>query len=587
MKTLSIGATILVCLGILSCAGPTSSSPTPPLASTKTLSTFSFASPAATGLITGTNIAITVPSGTAVTALVATFASSGVSVKVGSTTQTSGTTPNDFTSPVTYSVSAADGSVQNYTVTVTLAAPYGMAQWAQSLTAGTNGAFFYGAACDGSGNGYSVGYLIGNQTFGFGNGITATGTVSSNYNPVLVKYNSSGTAQWARTLAAGTDQSYFNAVTIDSSGNTYAVGYINGTGAYNFGNGSVSGTSSSQNPVIVKYDSSGSAQWAATMTGGTAQQVAFTGVGVDSSSNTYAVANIFGTGTVAFAAGVTASGFANVSTPVIVKYSSLGAAQWASALTAVPASAYFYGVTSDGSGNTYAVGFIRVGTFNFGNGVTATGTTSNSNTVIVKYSSSGTAQWAQTLTAGATGAYFNGVTIDSSGSLYAVGSVTGTSAYGFGNGVSVTGTGSGSNAVIVKYNGSGAAQWAQTLTAGTSGAYFNGATIDSSGSIYAVGSTTGTDTYGFGNGVSVTGTGSGTKTNTVMVKYSSSGSAQWAQTLTSGTNGASLNAVASDGSGNIFAVGSNTGTGAFGFGNSVTATGTGGTNALIVKYASR
>jgi Domain of unknown function (DUF2341)/Cadherin-like beta sandwich domain/Divergent InlB B-repeat domain len=72
---------------------------------------------------TAGTIGVTVPSGTNVTALVATFTTSvGVSsVKVGSATQVSGTTSNNFTSPVVYAVTAQDGvTVQNWTVTVTV-----------------------------------------------------------------------------------------------------------------------------------------------------------------------------------------------------------------------------------------------------------------------------------------------------------------------------------------------------------------------------------------------------------------------------------------------------------------------------------
>jgi hypothetical protein len=74
-----------------------------------------------TGVITGTNIALTVPFGTNVTALAATFTTTGVSVKVGETTQISGTTANNFSNPVTYTVIAANGTTQNYIVTVTVA----------------------------------------------------------------------------------------------------------------------------------------------------------------------------------------------------------------------------------------------------------------------------------------------------------------------------------------------------------------------------------------------------------------------------------------------------------------------------------
>jgi len=93
-----------------------------PANSAKAISAFSFASPAATGVIAGTNIAVTVPQNTAVTDLVASFTTSGAVVSVASTPQTSGTiAAHDFTSPVTYTVTAADASTQNYTVTVTKA----------------------------------------------------------------------------------------------------------------------------------------------------------------------------------------------------------------------------------------------------------------------------------------------------------------------------------------------------------------------------------------------------------------------------------------------------------------------------------
>jgi len=96
------------------------------LSDAKVITAFSFAglSPAVTGTITGTDIALTVPNATDVTALVATFTNSAASVvKVNATAQTSGTTANNFTSPVAYLVTAEDGTTANYTVTVTVAAP--------------------------------------------------------------------------------------------------------------------------------------------------------------------------------------------------------------------------------------------------------------------------------------------------------------------------------------------------------------------------------------------------------------------------------------------------------------------------------
>ncbi len=90
----------------------------------KAMTGFSFAGyTGATGVINepAKTIAVTVPNGTNVTALVATFATTGVTVKIGTTVQTSTATANNFTSPVAYIVTAADASTATYTVTVTIA----------------------------------------------------------------------------------------------------------------------------------------------------------------------------------------------------------------------------------------------------------------------------------------------------------------------------------------------------------------------------------------------------------------------------------------------------------------------------------
>ena len=90
------------------------------------------------GVISGQNIAVTMPYGTNVTALIATFTATGQSVKVGNVVQVSGVTPNNFTGQVIYTVTAEDDSTQNYTVTVTVAANSAKAITAFSLN-GTAG----------------------------------------------------------------------------------------------------------------------------------------------------------------------------------------------------------------------------------------------------------------------------------------------------------------------------------------------------------------------------------------------------------------------------------------------------------------
>jgi hypothetical protein len=67
------------------------------------------------GTITGTNIALTLPFGTSVAALVPTITHTGTSVAPASGAA------QDFSAPVTYTVTAADASTKSYTVTVGVA----------------------------------------------------------------------------------------------------------------------------------------------------------------------------------------------------------------------------------------------------------------------------------------------------------------------------------------------------------------------------------------------------------------------------------------------------------------------------------
>ena len=65
-------------------------------------------------------ITVSLPSGTNLENLVATFTSSGAQVRIGDIIQVSGTTANDFSNPVIYTVVADDGSTRTYTLTIQL-----------------------------------------------------------------------------------------------------------------------------------------------------------------------------------------------------------------------------------------------------------------------------------------------------------------------------------------------------------------------------------------------------------------------------------------------------------------------------------
>jgi hypothetical protein len=90
--------------------------------SARAITAYSIAGVAGTINESAKTIAVTMPNGTNVTALVATFTTTGAGIKVGAVAQTSGTTANNFTAPVAYTVASADGTTVTYAVTVTVAA---------------------------------------------------------------------------------------------------------------------------------------------------------------------------------------------------------------------------------------------------------------------------------------------------------------------------------------------------------------------------------------------------------------------------------------------------------------------------------
>jgi hypothetical protein len=345
---------------------------------------------------------------------------------------------------------------------------------------------------------------------------------------VLVKYNSSGTAQWAKTVSGtGLSGSGFQAVAVDGSGNVYAAGYQDNNLQYNYGNGkTITGSSMYSHVVLVKYNSSGTAQWAKTVSGsGSTGRSCFYAVAVDGSGSVYAAG--YQSGTNAYNYGtVTAQGVNPGYNVALVKYETTnGTAQWAKSVSGGSSESFFYAVAVDSSSNVYAAGYQKgTSQYEYRPGIQAQGSSLERNTVLVKYNSSGTAQWAKSVSGGSGDSWFYAVAVDSSSNVYAAGCQSRTDQYNYGtvpSPITAQGGSSGSNVALVKYNSSGTAQWAKSVSGGSGDSYFSGAAVFSAASaVYVAG-------YQYGNGIytyrtvpsSVTAQGSSTYVNAVLVRY--------------------------------------------------------------------
>ena len=415
----------------------------------------------------------------------------------------------------------------------------GIAQWATRISGGTT--VGYSIIFDSSGNSYVTGTYTSTATIYNSNGTTfGTLTTAGGNDVIIVKYNTSGTAQWATHIGGiGSDVGY--GIAADSSGNSYVTGgYVSTTLTIYNSNGTTFGTLTgagvTQDVFIVKYNTSGTAQWA-TRLSGAGTEIGY-GIATDSSGNSY-ITGVYGSNplTIYNSNGTTFGTLtiAGGTDVFIVKYNTSGAAQWATRLSGT-ANDQGQGIAIDSSGNSYITGFYVSNplTIYNSNGTTfgtLTGTGTNNDVFIVKYDTSGAAQWATRLS-GTSADVGYGIAADSSGNSYITGSYSSNPLTIYNsNGTifsNLTGTSTTTDVFIVKYNTSGAAQWA-TRVLGTGNDAGYGISVDSSGNSSITGQ------YGsnpltiyHSNGTIFSNLTNAGSTDVFIVNYNTSGTAQWA-----------------------------------------------------------
>jgi uncharacterized delta-60 repeat protein len=191
MKKIFMMLAAVLILAVAGCGS--SGSDSRPVSSSSAKAITGFSLNGCFGIINETNktIAVSMPLGTDLKTLVATFTTTGVSVKVGSTVLTSGQTVIDFstTNPVTYTVTAADASTQDYTVTVTVSlSTSGFLDTAGFGTAGTGGKVTttIGSSDEGA---HALGFQSDGKIVVAGSSFNSN---TSKYDFALVRYNTDG-----------------------------------------------------------------------------------------------------------------------------------------------------------------------------------------------------------------------------------------------------------------------------------------------------------------------------------------------------------------------------------------------------------
>jgi len=370
-------------------------------------------------------------------------------------------------------------------------------------------------------------------------------TTGVNFNIVTVKYNSSGTQQWAKNFGSGSNgDDNPNAMVVDNAGNVFVAGQT--------------GTALANDYAVLSYNPSGTMQWSKTFNGASNGDDAANGIAIDNTGN------------------VIATGSSEDPTPqtqgATLKYNSSGAVQWTKFYNAVgDNSDNSHAIAADDSGNVYVAGYA----VNYG---------ADRNYAVLKINASGNTVWEREINGTSTGSSdeAQGIALDAIGGVYVTGYIhnscqasdittakyttQGDTAwvqrynYAFasgtdrgysialdGNGnVYVTGRSDGDSSsvtnydiITIKYNNAGVEQWVVRYNgSGNGDDEATTVRVAASGNVYVSGRTF-----------------NGTHENYVVIKYNSSGLQQWASTYISGNGDDVATAMVIDNSENVYLTG--------------------------------
>jgi len=340
-------------------------------------------------------------------------------------------------------------------------------------------------AVDASGNVFISGsYSSASITFGTTTITNASGT--GTYCIFIAKFNSSGTALWAKS-PGGNSQDNVNGLTTDASGNAYITGEFSSS-SLTFGTSTITNSVPTNSLIyIAKYDANGNALWAKTP-GGTANDGG-TGVTVDATGNIYVTGYFYSPSLTFGSTTLTKVGTSTTTSDIFVtKYNASGTALWAKS---------FGGnynenggeITCDPSGNIYITGTYNSDSIFFDTTKLKNGTNgSNPFIFLSKLNASGNVVWARSAGSSGGGNYANDLVADANGNVY----LTGYFSSGFiFFGTTIISVGATTNKIFfAKYNSSGNIDWA--YGAGSSGSNIaSSIAMDGSNNIYIAGNFTG------------------------------------------------------------------------------------------------
>jgi hypothetical protein len=319
----------------------------------------------------------------------------------------------------------------------------------------------------------------------------------------------SQTWQWGRTGVGINGYAESFACAADANGNLAATGCFQSPTIL-FGNVTLT-NAGLINVFTVKYNTNGTALWAASSTASGNFSNEGWGTCLDPSGNVISV-GMFQSPSITF--GSTTLPNAGGGNAFIVKYGPTGNFLWANRSVASQ-GCIFKSVAADAMGNIYALGWFTGPSVTFGTiNITSTG---SNNICLVKYDASGNVVWVRK-SVGAGTHFGYGVSLDPSGNANITGGFSG-STIAFGS-TTLTNTGA-DDVFVVKYDASGNVTWAKNMS-GSGVEKGQSISVDANSNVYVVGYFASTPLTAGTNNVSSAGSN-----DAFIAKYDGSGNELW------------------------------------------------------------
>lgn len=291
-------------------------------------------------------------------------------------------------------------------------------EWAGQMSGPTTFALPAGVALDGDANVYTVGRFEGTVDFDPGPGIFNLSSCGSNDDMYISKVDSTGGFLWAHCIG-GSAYDYARDVAVDSYGNVYMVGRFRDSIDFDPGAGTYNLTAQDYEAFILKLDSAGGYIWAKQLGGGDLTEIQ--GVAVDEADNVVTVGTFIGTADFDPGSGSYELTCAGNGDAFVSKLDSAGNFVWARQLGgAIPDLGE--SVAVDATSNIHVLGsFMGTADFDPGPGVYNLTSAGGDDLYIAKLNSAGELLWAGRI-GGESDEYVENIALDTTGSVYVVGS---------------------------------------------------------------------------------------------------------------------------------------------------------------------